>query len=66
MACRVPVERSTIVTLPEGHRPAEDHDFEVESEIGPTTVTVPTNGDLVADPKVGWIRLDGIRFPVAD
>jgi hypothetical protein len=58
-------ERLTVVTLPAGYRPAEDLDFEVESESGSTTVTVQTNGELLADPTVGWIRLDGIRLPAA-
>lgn len=58
-------ERLTVTTLPVGHRPAEELDFEVESESGPTTITVQTDGALLADPTAGWIRLDGIRFRAA-
>ena len=58
-------ERLAVLTLPEGQRPAEDVDFEVESESGPTTITVQADGTLLADPSVGSIRLHGIRFPIA-
>jgi hypothetical protein len=44
-------EMTTVVTLPEDYRPAEQCEFTVTSETGPTIVRVLTNGDLQAEPS---------------
>lgn len=61
-----PAPRKEVVfTLPPGNRPAVTSDFEVPCEIGRTVVTITPEGDVLADPNVGWIKLDGISFPAA-
>jgi hypothetical protein len=56
----------TIFTLPEGFRPASEMQFEVDTERGRSIVTIAPDGSVLADPKDGWVSLNGISFPVAD
>jgi hypothetical protein len=59
-------DRTAVFTMPEGYRPPAEIDFEVESERGTTTVTVTPDGSVLADPKQGWVRFDGIAYDVAE
>jgi SAM-dependent methyltransferase len=54
--------RSVVWQFAAGHRPSTNVDFDVACEAGFTTVTVQTDGSLLADPSVGWIDLRGVRF----
>jgi hypothetical protein len=59
-------EMTTVVQLPPEFRPAEQCDFEVTCETGKTTVRVLADGQIQADPNVGWIDLRGVRFSTHD
>ncbi len=54
--------RAVVWQFAEGHRPGTDIDFDVACEAGFTTVTVRSDGSLIADPGVGWIDLRGVRY----
>jgi hypothetical protein len=54
--------RTAAFQFPEGCRPPVATDFDVACEVGFTVVTVNADGSLVADPSVGWINLQGVRF----
>lgn len=57
--------RAVVWQFAERQRPGTDVDFDVACEAGFTTVTVRSDGSLVADPSVGWIDLRGVRFTIA-
>lgn len=54
-----------VFTLPEGYRPAEEGHFRVTTERGSSIVTVAPDGSVLADPRDGWISLNGITFTAA-
>lgn len=53
---------TVVFTLPEGYRPPADKAFRVESQRGPTVVTVKPDGTVVADATDGWVSLNGISY----
>jgi hypothetical protein len=58
--------RTTVFELPEGYRPSVQLTFRVDSEHGPTVVTVLEDGSVVADAIDGWVSLNGISFTTAE
>ena len=55
----------TVFTLPEGFRPATETQCPVETERGPSVVTIAPNGGVLADPRDGWVRFGGISWIAA-
>jgi len=51
-----------VFTLPAGHRPGTELQFQVESASGGSVVTVTAGGDVLADPNEKWVSFDGISF----
>jgi hypothetical protein len=58
--------RVTVWRFLEGQRPARDEQFDVACEQGFTAVSVLRDGRFLADPRIGWVNLHGIRFRLAD
>ena len=51
-----------VTKLPYGFRPERDTEFRVQTALGYGTVKVRSDGSIIASPKDGWIKFDGISF----
>jgi hypothetical protein len=53
-----------VTRLPHGFRPVRDSEFRVQTALGYGTVKIRSDGSVIANPKDGWIKFDGINFPM--